>query len=157
MIIGVISDTHENVANILKAVEEFKKENVEFVIHLGDVIAPGTVKFFEGLNMKFIQGNCDGDIDLLKQKIEEKGWEFLGETAELELNGKKIFLSHKPNEEAINSGKYAYVFHGHTHKKRLETVGNTTVLNPGAHYWKSENTIVVLDLEKDEARFLELS
>ena len=71
MIIGIISDTHDNIPNILKAVNIFKERKANLVLHLGDIVAPATIKFFNGLNMKFIMGNCDGDIDLIKKRIEE--------------------------------------------------------------------------------------
>ena len=66
-LIGIISDTHDNVANILKAVEIFKVR-AEMVIHLGDIIAPATIQFFKDLKIAFLKGNCDGDIELLKKK-----------------------------------------------------------------------------------------
>jgi hypothetical protein len=158
--LGIISDTHDNVRNILKAVEIFRQKKVDFVMHLGDIIAPATVKFFNGLNMKFIQGNCDGDVDLLKKRIEEIGGEFLGETAELEIKGKKIFLCHGKDtsklDNTIQSNKYDYVLHGHTHKNRNEKIGKTRVVNPGAHYYGAENTIVLLDLEKETVEFVDV-
>ena len=73
--IGIISDTHDNVPNILNALEVFKKKKVSFVLHLGDIIAPATVKYFSGLNIKFIKGNCDGDVENIKRKCEEIGAE----------------------------------------------------------------------------------
>ena len=158
--IGVISDTHDNVLNIKKAVELFKQNNVSFVIHLGDIVAPATVKFFSGLKMKFIIGNCDGDVEMLKKRIEEINSEFLGRIAELEVEGKKIAAYHGNNAEIlsklIQSNKYDYVLHGHTHQTRDEVIGNTRVINPGAHYFMGENTVVLLDVENNEVKFVKL-
>lgn len=158
--IGIISDTHDNVPNIINAVEVFKKKRVSFVIHLGDIISPASVNFFKGLNMKFIKGNCDGDIDHLKKKCADIGAEFLGDFAMLEIKGKKLALYHGTDQnrlaELIGSGKYDYVLHGHTHKKRDNKINSTRVINPGAHYYKCENTIILLDLDKDKVEFVDV-
>jgi len=158
--IGIISDTHDNVPNILNALEVFKKKKVSFVLHLGDIIAPATVKYFSGLNIKFIKGNCDGDVENIKRKCEEIGAEYLGEFAEIEVKNKKLALYHGTDKDRlaalISSGKYDYVLHGHDHKKKNQMVGKTRVINPGAHYYKCENTIVLLDIDKDKAEFVEV-
>lgn len=158
--IGIISDTHDNVPNVLNAVKLFKKKNVDFVIHLGDIIAPATVKFFEGVKVKFLQGNCDGDIDLIKKRISEISGEFLGRYAEFKINNKRIAALHGDDENTlmkiINSGKFDYVLHGHNHKSRNEKISNTRVINPGAHYFMAENTVVLLDIEKDKVEFVKL-
>ena len=158
--IGIISDTHDNVDNILKAVEVFNINKCSIVIHLGDIVAPATVMFFKGLNMQFILGNCDGDIFLIKKKIEEIGGTFLEQPATLNIDGSKIALIHGHDEkklkELVESQKYDYVLHGHTHKKKREKIGKTEIINPGAHYYKCENTIALLDLENDKLEFVKL-
>ena len=37
MIIGVISDTHNNLRNVKKIIELFNEKKVELVIHTGDI------------------------------------------------------------------------------------------------------------------------
>tara|TARA_Y100000310_G_scaffold339022_1_gene430383 strand:- start:12854 stop:13345 length:492 start_codon:yes stop_codon:yes gene_type:complete len=161
--IGLISDTHDNIPNIIKAVNIFKEKKVEFVLHLGDVIAPATIKFFEGLDMRFVKGNCDGDIELLKEKIEGINGKFYNVLKRLKYKDKVLMLFHgKPGEELdqlIKSERYDYVLHGHTHKKRDEKVGKTRVVNPGGHYLapeQKEHTIALLDVEKDQLEFVEI-
>ena len=68
--IGIISDTHDNVLNIRKAVKVFQEKNVDFVIHLGDIISPSSTAFFKGVKVKFIKGNCDGDLAMIKKKAD---------------------------------------------------------------------------------------
>jgi len=100
--LGIISDTHDNVVNIKKAVEVFKQKRVDFVVHLGDIIAPATVRFFEGLRMRFIPGNCDGDIELIKKKIKEINGEFLENGSELHIGTKNIMLFHGAPQEKLD-------------------------------------------------------
>lgn len=156
--IGIISDTHDNVVNVKKAAVLFK--GVDFVIHCGDVVSPLTLKFFDGLKLKVVKGNCDGEIPFMISNLDELGGEYLGDVGEIEVSGKKIgiFHGHPKSKlaEMIDSGKYDYILTGHTHEIRDEKIGNTRVINPGAHYYGCDNNIVFLDVEKDEARFVEL-
>jgi putative phosphoesterase len=155
MKIGLISDTHDNVVNILKAVKIFKTAGVDFVIHLGDIVAPATLQYFKGLKMKVITGNCDGDLVLTEQRCKELGFDYLGAFAQLSIEGKKIYLMHRdPSKEAPEKiGKYDYIFHGHTHVRRDEMIKKTHIVNPGAHYYKTEGTIAIVDMAKGDVKF----
>lgn len=154
MKIGIIGDTHDNVPNIKKAVRIFKRKKVSLVIHTGDIISPKTVELFKGLNMVFVQGNCDGDVEKLKEKIAEIGGKFfIGGFGEMEFAGKKFALTHKPTVvETILGAKYNFIIHGHTHEKKIEKIGNVIVINPGSHYLgdnKSQNCVVIVDLKNN--------
>ena len=37
MKIGIIGDTHDNVINVKRAIQLFKRKKVNFVIHTGDI------------------------------------------------------------------------------------------------------------------------
>ena len=156
--IGIISDTHDNVGNVIKAVELFKRKGCDLVIHSGDIVAPATVPFFKGLNMVFVKGNCDGDIEMIRAKAEEIGGKFFLENHELEYHGKRIAVTHGKYQTVltalIDSQRFDYVLHGHTHKSRDEHIGKTRVINPGAHYYGAENTISLLDPAKDIVEFV---
>ena len=161
MIIGLISDTHDNVESVRKSVEVFKRNKVDFAIHFGDVVAPLTMQFFSGLKMKFVKGNCDGDVAHMKKKVSEINGEFFESQLTMAADGKRISALHGDNEmildQFIKSQKYYYVFHGHTHQKKDERVGKTRVINPGAHYpTVEENTVAILDMEKDNVNFIEV-
>ena len=49
MKIGVLSDSHDNLPNIRKAVEVFSKNGVEALIHGGDFCSPFTLAEFKPL------------------------------------------------------------------------------------------------------------
>jgi|SRR3989338_5214535 len=158
--IGIISDTHDNIIGIKKAVEVFKQRKTELVLHLGDIVAPVTVLYFKGLRIKFLKGNCDGDIEMIEQKAKEIDGEFLGLSSELNIRNKKIALIHKPdkaNEMAL-SGQYDYLLHGHTHQKRDEKIGNTRIINPGGLYLgNDEHSIALLDIKEDKLEFVKIN
>lgn len=161
MIIGIISDTHENVQSILKSKEVFLIHKVDFVIHLGDIISPGTIQYFSGLKVKFIAGNNDGDIEGLKKKISEIGCDFEGTHIEIESDGKQIVGVHGHHEDIleklISSGHYDYVLHGHTHQIRNDKVNGVRVINPGAHVYDTKiKTIAVLNTQSGEVKFIDV-
>jgi len=160
--IGIISDTHDNIPNIKKAVEVFKKNQVEFVIHCGDIVAPATVKFFSGLNMKFIFGNCDGDRALIEEKVKEQGWEHHGRIMELKTKGKTTGVFHGDDllvwDKMLNKG-YDYLIHGHTHQPEDKKLSKTRVLCPGGHFLgddKKTNQVIILNLDNDKALFIDV-
>ena len=51
MKIGLISDTHDNIDNILKAVREFNNREVDIVLHSGDFVSPIAVESFAGIKL----------------------------------------------------------------------------------------------------------
>ena len=63
MKIGVLSDSHDNVPMVKKAVELFNSEGVELVIHAGDFIAPFVVAAMGDLKCRVVGvfGNNDGE------------------------------------------------------------------------------------------------
>ncbi|MEM4267543.1 MAG: metallophosphoesterase [Candidatus Woesearchaeota archaeon] len=158
--IGIISDTHDNVKNVLKAVKLFKVHKVDFVVHCGDIVAPKTIRFFKGLKMKFVRGNCDGDSEMITEICNEEGHEYLGEVGEIELNEKHIGAYHGHNqsviEEMIRSKRYDYILTGHTHKKTIERFDQTVMINPGGHYFGDEGTIAILNYKNGDIRFIKL-
>jgi len=161
MLIGIISDTHDNVENIIKAVKIFEEKEINFIIHCGDVIAPLSVQYFNGIHTKFVKGNCDGDVELLKEKIKAIGGEYLGDFGVLSIENLKIAVCHGKDKEKlgsfIESGKYNFVLHGHTHQKRDDKMEKTRVINPGAHYYQCENTVAILDVNNDKVEFIDVS
>ena len=63
MKIGVLSDTHDQVEPIRKAVECFNEEQVAWIFHCGDWVSPFILHFFQELQapLRGVFGNNDGD------------------------------------------------------------------------------------------------
>ncbi|MEO0083560.1 MAG: YfcE family phosphodiesterase, partial [candidate division WOR-3 bacterium] len=66
-VIGIISDTHDNLPNIKRAVKIFNQRKVSLVIHCGDFVAPFTLLTFKELQCPLtgVFGNCDGEKEYL--------------------------------------------------------------------------------------------
>lgn len=148
--IGIMADTHDNLASIRKAVQIFNKEEVELVIHAGDLIAPFTAGEFQNLNSKLVAifGNNDGERDGLKKAYKEICP--LEDFKELSVNNKSIAVIHGTNEAIVDalalSGKYDVLIRGHTHKLKVIN-GKTMIINPGetCGYVSGDKTVVLFD------------
>ncbi len=165
MLIGIISDTHDNLPMIEKAVKKLNAENVTLVLHAGDYISPFTIPKFKALNAKLIGvfGNNDGDHEFLKKKFSEtENCEVHGRFAEVTVEGFKIALLHGDQTELLNAlincGGFDAVVHGHSHAKVTRMNGKTLVVNPGetCGYLTGEATIALLDTTKREAKIVKL-
>lgn len=161
MIIGIISDTHDHVPNIKKAVQLFKSAESEKVIHAGDYCSPFTIEHFKGLNFHGIFGNNDGDKYLLMKKFGEIGGTLHGEFYEFEIDGLKIAVYHGTSQGITDSlkksEKYDFVISGHTHHARLDTSGTTIAINPGsAHGFENGAMIALLNTKSRKVDFKEL-
>lgn len=162
MKVGIISDTHDDIANIKKAVEIFKKRKIQTVLHLGDVVAPPAIKFFKGFKLMGIFGNNDGYKQYLLSTYDAIGGKLLGDFAVIELDGLKIALYHGEFEDItealVKSSKYDLVLSGHFHKARIERFDNTIWVNPGsAHSYFTVDrnpTVAVLDTASREVEIV---
>ncbi len=167
MLIGIISDTHENMQAIEKAVEIFNSRGVKLVFHAGDIISPITFSHFDKLvcPIHIVFGNNDGEKTILKEKFSKRGSIIQNPPLEykLEDNGKetKFIIFHIPPQnidELAKSGNYDFIIYGHTHKKDLKEIGKTIIVNPGeAGGWLfGEKTVAILDTEIKNVEFIEL-
>lgn len=159
MLIGIISDTHDDMQSITKAVDIFNAEKVSHVLHAGDITSPFTFEVFRGLEGRFtgIFGNNDGDRLLLKEK---SGGNIFNQPHKITLNKKSIVVLHEPDivDDLSESGRFDIVIYGHTHRTDVRKVRNTVVINPGkaARLHKGKATLAILDTKNMAARVIEL-
>ncbi len=159
---GVISDSHDNINNIRKAMAIFKERGTETVIHLGDYCAGPAVRSMKGgPKVLGILGNNDGDVLSIRRGFEWIGGELKGQFYVFENDGAKIACYHgtvaEIVEALIDCGHYDIVLSGHTHEVREVRRGKTYALNPGsAHGFDDKATIAILDTAKREAEIINL-
>ncbi len=160
MLIGIISDTHDHLDNLRKALEIFKSRKVAHIIHAGDFNSPFTwrvLKQFAG-GFTGVFGNNDGERVLLKKKYQER---IYTQPYRFSLNNRRIVLMHEPDvvDALADSGHFDLVIYGHTHEPVIRKAGNTLVINPGEVCgWLYGNpTAAVADLETMEAEIIPLA
>ncbi len=156
--IGIISDTHDNLEAVDKAVEYLNSLDLEMVIHAGDYIAPFTVIRLKRLNAKIVGvfGNNDGEKAGLLKELPG-----LVELVEFEHRGRKLAAYHgtlAPVVDAlVKSKKYDVVIRGHSHNVQVEDIDGTLLINPGevCGYQTGKRTLCLLDLDKMQAEIKE--
>ena len=154
MIVGIISDTHDNLAGLKKAIQVLKDNKAEMLIHCGDWVSPFTLEFFDKemkdlkIPIKSVVGNNPGDTKRtmmsngnMQNPIEWAKTVMLM----LDIDGKKTVVYHGDDREIldtlIDSQKYDIILTGHTHAARNEVVGKTLVINPGNTCYACEGEI----------------
>ncbi len=167
VIIGVISDTHDDYKAIYRAGEVFRKAGVAAVVHAGDWTAPFSMLKMRralgpGVPIYTVFGNNDGDRYMAALRAREANVEVLGEAALLQLGGRRIGLYHGTAdilvEAMARSGMFDVVVYGHTHRIDVRRVNGTLVINPGeACGCASERkTAMLLNLNTLEVETIEL-
>ena len=167
MKIAVISDTHDNRDNILKAISIMNERKVDALIHCGDFVSPFVKRWFDQLNEKIkenffgVFGNNDGEKiglkSILGQICKIEGLELVKD-----LGDKRIYITHMPLPGTIDalasSGKFDIIISGHTHEIVNKKVKGVLILNPGeaCGYLTNKATFAIIDTEKMEAEIIEL-
>jgi len=157
MITGIISDTHDNLDNLGRALDLFKARGVEHIIHAGDYTSPFTyrvLKHFAG-GFTGIFGNNDGDKILLSATFQGR---IFTQPHILKLHNRKIVVLHEPDvvEALADSGHFDLIVFGHTHEPLIRRVKHTLIINPGevSGWLYGKPTAAIVNLEMMEAVIL---
>lgn len=165
MLIGAISDTHDNLPLVEKAVQILNEQKVGLVLHAGDYVAGFVIPKFKQLNCQFIGvfGNNDGDHELLKKRFgETSNCTIHDRFTQVTIDGYRIALLHGHETELLNaiidSDYFDAVIHGHSHNQSINRKSKTLSINPGelCGYLTGKPTIAILDTVKNEAKIIEL-
>lgn len=168
MKIGIISDSHDNLPNLKKALEWIKKENIKLVLHCGDISNQETIDFANKIfkkEIKYVKGNADHNLDLPgSMELEVEGHP---PSPGASARQSKIAFAHFPDiaKKLAQSGKFDLVFYGHTHRPWDEKVaclpaGRETchMINPGeiaGHFCKPSFAVYDTASGKLELKILE--
>src|SRR4051794_14609308 len=95
MRLGILSDTHDDLARTWRALQLLRDEGAEALIHCGDLASPPIVAACAVLPFWFGFGNHDADhVPALQQAAAETGAVCLGWAGEVELAGRLIAVAH---------------------------------------------------------------
>lgn len=126
--IGIISDTHGDIAGAVKAMKELG--SLDFIIHLGDYADDGlAIEKAVGIEVIGVKGNCDFHSTLPEDRL-------------LTIDDKKVFITHGHRYDVKwNYHKLFYkgleveadvVLFGHTHVAARFIEEGILVMNPGS-------------------------
>jgi uncharacterized protein len=149
-VIGILSDSHDNLTLVRAAVRLFNDAGCDLVIHAGDFVAPFTAEELRNLRapVKAVYGNCDGETAGLA-----RAFRGLGEIAHAPLAfthaGVRFAVCHLDSsaETQAASGLFEVVVFGHTHRPLVESRDGVLLINPGeAGGWlRGKGTVALLD------------
>ena len=158
--IGVVSDTHNNLANVTRIVEIFNAVGVDRVVHTGDITQAKTLEILARLEAPLVgvYGNNDvGEFEALHSAAARLDLDFVDGSLTLEWSGRRIVVVHDPQQlPDLGQSDCDIALHGHDHRLRLETREGVLVFNPGecAGHMPGRNAVGVLDLVSLESQIL---
>jgi putative phosphoesterase len=150
MLIAVVSDTHGHVGNTLAAIRMLEEFAPSAVFHCGDIGTPEIPPLFAAWPTYFVFGNCDAPAELRPALASSRliNWERFGQ---IELGNRKIAMLHSDDarrfHQVTHSDEFDLVCYGHTHVKKIERIGKSLVLNPGALYRATPKTFALVELD----------
>jgi putative phosphoesterase len=149
-VIGILSDSHDNLPRVREAVRLFNDAGCDLVIHAGDFVAPFTVEELRSLRapVKAVYGNCDGERAGLA-----RAFAALGEIRPAPLRfthaGLRFAVCHLDSTagKLMDAKGGDVVVFGHTHRPLVEHHEGVLLVNPGeAGGWlRGRSTVALLD------------
>ncbi len=151
--VGVVSDTHNHLANVASIVEILNERRVDAVVHTGDVTQAKTLYALADVNAPLfgVWGNNDRERDSLEAACATLGFHFSEGPLWLHWLERRIAVVHDPLElDAALVARADIVLHGHDHRRNIEHRDGTLVFNPGecAGHLRGYNAVGILDLER---------
>ena len=154
MLIGIVSDTHNNIKNIRQVISLFNEAGVISVIHTGDITNTKSLEMFSALDCDLygVFGNNDRNEYGLEEAAEKYGFEIRNPPYEINIKNRTIAIFHEPDlieDYLIQHQHLDIVLHGHTHRYREENINETLLFNPGesAGILPGKNAIGIINLK----------
>jgi len=136
MLLAIISDIHDNLANLQKFLFWCHNHKVKKLIFCGDATTIETIIYltanFPG-KIFMVGGNSEiYQINQLKKYIH---LDYCGEAGIKRIGALKIGLCHEPQKIKyllkLAANDLDFIFYGHTHKPALTRSDSTIIANPG--------------------------
>ena len=149
----IASDIHGSLKYCRMLIENYKKENCDKLILLGDVLyhgprndlpeeynPKGVIALLNSMadEILCVRGNCEAEVDDMVLDFN-----VLADYALLFNNGKTFFLTHGHKFNPQNPPKLKkgdVLFNGHTHVSKIEEICGFIYANPGSVSIPKENT-----------------
>jgi putative phosphoesterase len=161
--IGIMSDSHDNLDAIEGAMRLFREKGVSLIIHAGDFVAPFVFKKFKDFDGKLVGvfGNNDGERFGLSKKFSQLGCT-LSDLSEFEHEGLRFCVYHGTVAAIVDalvaSGRYDVVVRGHNHQAEVQKKDGVLLINPGetCGYLTGRRTVALLDPAAMKAEIVEI-
>ncbi len=162
MRIAIMADTHNHSGRMKRAAERLRAEGIRVLLHAGDLTSATALAYLTDFDLWLAAGNMD-EPGLAEAVNQHWGAGRYAAFHQLTLEGRTIALLHGDDaarlHQAIHCGMFAYVIHGHTHRRRDGHVGTTRIINPGSLARPmdlNDPAYAVLDLNTDDLWFVSI-
>lgn len=148
--IGILSDTHDNLDRVREAVRLFNDAGCDLIVHAGDFVAPFAADELRNLKapVRAVFGNCDGERAGLTRSFQGLG-EVREEPYAFVHGGLRLVISHRDSlvDRLVQAKTADVVIFGHTHRALVEARDGVLVINPGeAGGWlRGKSTVALFD------------
>ena len=165
MLVGIMSDTHDDIAQTKKAVSRFNREGVEHVLHAGDLVSPFMLDTLKELAAPLtgVFGNNDGDRALIgKKSASFPGLVIAGTFARIDAGGMRIALLHGNDQNLLETlagcSSLDLLVYGHTHRPEVRQQGSLMIVNPGEVFGHltGRSTVALVNTVKRSAEIVEI-
>ena len=135
--IAILSDSHDNIWSLDKALAAVRAADADVLLHCGDLVAPFNIdKLADGFpgDIHIVFGNNDGDGRLLQTLAAKHDRVHLHAIYhEFEFADRRIAMIHypEPARRIAQSGALDLVCYGHDHTKHVEQIDACWLVNPG--------------------------
>jgi putative phosphoesterase len=161
MLLGILSDTHDQVARTRRAVDLLRDHGASALVHCGDLTGRQILTVCAVLPCHFVFGNHDCDnVSLLRSAARDLGVVCLEWEGVVELAGKKVGVVHghlRSDLRRVLECGPDYVLSGHSHIAADRREGLIRRINPGALHEADEYSVALLNLATDAVEFLRLT
>ena len=152
MLIGILSDTHDQLDRTRTAVDRLVAAGAQVLIHCGDLTTAQIVYECSKLPAYIVFGNCDVDRESVRRAIEQISGTCLGRGGLITLAGRRIAVTHGDSSaelRRLGALEPDYLLSGHTHRASDQQKGPTRWINPGALHRAPEWTVALLDVARN--------
>ena len=159
MRIGIVSDTHNHLANCARIVDLFNHADVARVVHTGDITQAKTLHALSGLEAPVcgVFGNNDLERGSLEAACAALEFRIVDPPLRITWEERSIVVVHDPLDLGGLEGGFEVALHGHDHRRRIERANGALWVNPGesAGHLQGYNAVGVLDLATLDVEILE--
>lgn len=154
MLIGIMSDSHDNLSMIERAVSIMNQRKISVLIHAGDFIAPFSIPLLKQSGAEVVvgvYGNNDGEKEGLKKAFDNIGGFISKAPYTHRMNGFSFTVMHEPYflADAADDPDTGLIVYGHTHKLSIEEKRSKIIVNPGetCGYITGKKTFIMFETD----------
>jgi len=136
MLLAIVSDIHDNLANLDKCLGWCRQQGANKIIFCGDTTTSET--------LQHLVANFSGEVFMVTGNVElyeeseipsNKNFRYYGASGQINIDGLEIAFCHEPEKinKIINNSqtKPNFIFYGHTHQPWWEKKDEIIIANPG--------------------------